>query len=105
MASYKEHCAECKEKLGKDYSVVHRWLDEFFCKMGWHERHRCVRHHLKGIEEVRKMWGDEAAEAARLHISTDFYGYVPKDVNDVQAWFIGVVHLPNVENKDGIRYK
>lgn len=34
-------------------------------------RHRKKRHHLTSIEEVRKMWGDEATEAARQHILTD----------------------------------
>jgi len=95
MSSYKEHCAECKEKLGKEWYVVHRWLDELFAKMGFHERHRQVRHHEKGIEEVRKMWGDEAAKAAELHIRADFYGYLPKDDDDVQKWMLGIIHRPD----------
>lgn len=94
MASYKDHCAECKEKLGNDFAVVHRWLDEFFAKMGCHERHRDIRHHEKGIEEVRKLWGDQAAEAARLHIATDFHGWVPKDELEVQKWRLGVIQVP-----------
>ena len=73
--------------------MVHRWLDEYFVKLG--EKHRDIRHHEGGIEEVRKMWGNKAAEAARLHIATDFYGHVPKNENDVQAWRIGVIHSPN----------
>jgi DNA-binding GntR family transcriptional regulator len=71
---YKSHCLECKQKLGKDWAVVHRWLDEFACNgLNWH---RGLRHHLDGVEEVRRMWGDQAAEAARLHIEADF-GVVP----------------------------
>ena len=93
MSSYKEHCKECREKLGKDFYVVHRWLDQFFPILG--EKHRELRHHLDGISEVRKMWGDEAAEAARLHISADFYGYVPKNADDVRIWMLGVVHFPD----------
>ncbi|MDI6839264.1 MAG: hypothetical protein QMD71_00140 [bacterium] len=34
-------------------------------------RHRKFRHHKEGIEQVRKMWGDEAAKAAEIHIRTD----------------------------------
>lgn len=30
-----------------------------------------LRHHLAGIEQVRELWGDQAAEAARLHIIAD----------------------------------
>ena len=31
-------------------------------------RHRKLRHHLAGIEHLRKLRGDQAATAARLHI-------------------------------------
>lgn len=102
MSSYKEHCIECQKKLGKDWSVVHLWLDEFFAKMGWDVKHRDIRHHEVGIEEVRKMWGDDAAAAARLHIEADFYGYVPKDADDVMKWRVGVVHSPGLKNDGGI---
>ncbi len=34
-------------------------------------RHRKLRHHLTGIEQARKLWGDEAAAAARPHIIAD----------------------------------
>lgn len=108
MASYKEHCKECREKLGNEWYVVHRWLDEFFARFnntGHPDKHREIRHHLKGVEEVRKMWGDQAAEAAKLHIATDFYGYVPKDENDVQKWRLGVIHSPGLKNEDGILIK
>ena len=103
MASYKEHCAECEEKLGNAWYVVHRWLDEHFARMGYDVRHRDIRHHSLGIEEVRKMWGDEAAQAARIHIEMDFMGYVPKNDDDVMKWRLGVVHTPpGTEWKDGI---
>lgn len=102
MASYKEHCADCQKQLGKDWSVVHRWLDEFFAKMGYHERHRDIRHHKKGIEEVRQKWGDQAAEAARIHIERDFNGWVPNDEMEVQKWRYGVVQIPvGYTMKDG----
>ena len=79
MADFKEHCADCKRELGDDFSVVHRWLDAFFVKLGYNEKHREVRHHKKGIEEVRKLWGDQAARAAEIHIAKDFCGYIPED--------------------------
>jgi DNA-binding GntR family transcriptional regulator len=73
---YKEHCKECQEKLGKPWCAVHRWLDEFAKKDL--AIHRVYRHHKEGIEQVRKMWGDEAAEAARLHIMAD-EGRIPSE--------------------------
>jgi len=71
MAYFEQHCAEALSKFGKPYAEVHRWLDEFAGKPPYGMRHRKKRHHLAGIEEVRKRWGDEAAEAARQHILTD----------------------------------
>jgi hypothetical protein len=34
-------------------------------------RHRRVRHHEAGIQEVRALFGEVAAEAARQHIMAD----------------------------------
>jgi hypothetical protein len=71
MPSFQQHCAEAQQKFGKPYGEVHQWLDEFAGKPPYGMRHRRKRHHLAGIEEVRQMWGDEAAEAARQHILSD----------------------------------
>ena len=98
MAWYKEHCADCLKELGNDWSVVHRWLDELFIMLG--EKHRDVRHHRKGIEEVRKKWGDEAARAAEIHISRDFFGFIPEDEMDVQKWMVGVIIYPRNDGND-----
>jgi len=72
----KAHCKECLEKMGEDWNKVHQWLDctarDYFPWMG----HRQIRHHTEGVEEVREMWGDEAAKAAEMHIISD-EGYVP----------------------------
>ena len=70
------HCKECMEKMGKDFDHVHQWLDctaiDYFPWMG----HRQIRHHIDGVEQIRKLWGDEAAKAAEMHIISD-EGYVP----------------------------
>jgi hypothetical protein len=71
MPSFEQHCAEAQEKFGKPYAEVHQWLDEFAGQSPYGMRHRRKRHHLAGIELVRQMWGDEAAEAARQHILAD----------------------------------
>lgn len=71
-----EHKKECLEKLGNEWDCVHRWLDAIARDYFPFKAHRQVRHHTKGVEEVRKMWGDEAAKAAELHIIAD-EGYVP----------------------------
>ena len=68
---HKGHRLESVQKLGHHFSHVHQWLDAFAGTKKFGMRHRKKRHHLNGIEEVREIWGDEAAEAARLHIISD----------------------------------
>lgn len=92
MAWHKEHCADCLKELGNEWSEVHKWLDELFAVLG--EKHRDVRHHKKGIEIIRKKWGDEAARAAEIHIARDFCGFIPEDEMDVQKWMLGVIIHP-----------
>jgi len=70
------HCKECLEKMGDSWDKVHRWLDctarDYFPWVG----HRQIRHHEEGVELIREKWGNEAAEAAEMHIISD-EGYVP----------------------------
>ena len=71
-----QHCEECIRKLGRPWDNVHAWLD---AKAGYYfpsASHRQIRHHTEGVEEIRKMWGNEAAKAAELHIISD-EGYIP----------------------------
>jgi hypothetical protein len=77
MPTFDKHCSDCRLALGEDFADVHRWLDEFFPTMG--PKHRCVRHHAAGVEEVRRTWGDAAAEAAIIHIKADCKGKVPTE--------------------------
>ena len=78
MANRAEHCRECKEKMGKEFDEVHKWLDGLASpKKGYLDmNHRRWRHHDEGVEEIRLMYGDEAAKAAEMHIITDF-GRIP----------------------------
>lgn len=66
----KYHCDECIRVLGKPFTEVHRFLDEFAEREPI--KHRVHRHHQAGVEMVRRRWGDEAAKAAELHIKTDW---------------------------------
>lgn len=69
MAHLYEHCYDCERWIGRDWEEVHLWLDEFFAEFG--PAHRCHRHHIEGIEEIRQKLGDEAALAAKIHILVD----------------------------------
>ena len=83
MAEFKEHCADCVKELGEPFEEVHLWLDELFIILG--TKHRDARHHLEGIEEIRKKWGDKAARAAEIHILKDC-GKIPANSKEAQMW-------------------
>ena len=65
------NCAETTAVLGQPFGEVHRWLDEFAGQPPHGMHHRKLRHHLAGIEQARKLWGNQAAAAEWLHIMAD----------------------------------
>ena len=91
---FEDHCIDCIHKLGKAFPKVHKWLDAFAKDEGW--SHRYNRHHDKGIEEVRKKWGDKAAKAAELHIRSDMMGHVPKK----EEWYTSENWLEEFRSRD-----
>jgi hypothetical protein len=81
MSTFVEHCQQAITQFGKSYEEVHNWLDELAGKPGYGMRHRRVRHHLEGIQQVRELFGDEAASVARQHIIADLKeeGWIESD--------------------------
>ncbi len=74
MARLEVHETDCIVSLGKPFTEIHKWLDEFaerYPVIIFGGYHRKFRHNKEGIEEVRKKWGDKAGRAARLHIERD----------------------------------
>lgn len=69
--NFLDHCRQSEETFGNAYSQVHEWLDALAGKAPHGMRHRRFRHHEAGIAEVRALWGDQAAEAARQHVEAD----------------------------------
>jgi hypothetical protein len=65
------HCHDSFLLFGKEFEKVHRWLDAFAGTPEYGYRHRCKRHHLAGIAEVARLFGGQAALAARQHIIAD----------------------------------
>ena len=85
MSSLKEHCEDCIKEMGKDYKEVHMWLDEFFVKLG--SKHRSIRHHKEGVQEVIEKFGVEAGRAAEIHIRKDWWGMLPSK-KQAEMWSI-----------------
>ena len=71
MASLQVHCNDCVKRLGKPYKHVHRYLDQYARNFKGSKLHRYILHNKRGIEKVRRRWGNEAAEAAKIHIWRD----------------------------------
>lgn len=83
-----DHCAESVALFGEDFRDVHVWLDECFSTpLG--ARHRRKRHHLAGIEQVRRRFGAQAAEAARRHVISDL---------KLEGWVEGRDRIPADED-------
>ena len=87
MPTTEQHCNDCVRKLGQPFPEVHAWLDalsEGDGSLG----HRDIRHNLQGVEEIRERWGDEAAQAALIHIMLDWGGIredqVPRDQEEAE---------------------
>ena len=93
MASFEEHCADCRRELGEDFEPVHIWLDELFKVLG--PKHRSARHHTGGVEQVRKIWGNRAAQAAEIHIRRDCGGKLPDEKSVQMLSLFGPDHSPD----------
>jgi len=79
---FKDHIKDSILYFGKPFEEVHKWLDEYAAPEKLGGRHRKKRHHKKGIDEARALFGDEGAKAAERHILIDLeeeYLWKPED--------------------------
>lgn len=78
---FEDHCNESIILFGTPFKEVHKWLDEFAGVPGIEFKHRQIRHHLKGVEEIRKLFGEVASDAGLQHIKSDLKqeGWTDKD--------------------------
>ncbi len=67
--TFEEHCQQSIVFFGEPFEEVHLWLDEFAGKTTF--RHRRLRHHQEGINQIIRMYGEKAGRVARLHIISD----------------------------------
>lgn len=109
MPSHSQHCADCELKLGKPFPEVHTWLDALYDSRSGDLGHRAARHHMEGVEEVRRMWGDDAARAAKLHIMLDWDGILEEEIPKTRAdaerfaagWLSRLLGLDETNSHDG----
>jgi hypothetical protein len=71
MSSLEEHEAHCLKVLGRPWTEVHAWLDQYFVQVPG-MAHRIVLHHHLGIGLGVVTFGEEARAALELHVRNDF---------------------------------
>lgn len=86
--NFEEHCRESKKLFGKPYKEVHKWLDEFAGTPEFGMKHRKIRHHQEGINQIEKLFGKEAAKVAKQHIISDL---------KEEGWIEGIHEFPRNE--------
>jgi hypothetical protein len=69
MAPLHQHIKDCERLLGAPHEEVHRWIDEFSATVG--AKHRKLRHHWEGVGEAERLFGEDGAKAAIVHILRD----------------------------------
>jgi hypothetical protein len=74
LAIKQTHIEDCRRLLGKEYTHVHNWLDEYANKYPpqiYQEYHRQFRHTKEVLEEQFKKWTHYEILAAKIHIIRD----------------------------------
>jgi len=77
MAMFDDHCNDCKKLLGEPHGKVHEFLDQYagvFDIGTFVEYHRSFLHNQYGIKVVAAMYGQQAKQAAIIHIVRDYMG-------------------------------
>jgi hypothetical protein len=101
MAKSEEHCRDCERILGNKHEDVNRWMDELFRQYG--PKHRKHRHCWAGVREAQRLFGDEGAKAAIVHIVRDC-GSVPRQRDydeENEGNSLGIVIAPEYLIYDG----
>ncbi len=76
------HEAHCQKLLGKPFTEVHNFLDQYHLPLtnpfNAH-LHRRYLHHLGGIKRAELKFGSLGGQAAIIHVMEDCLGYVPNE--------------------------
>jgi hypothetical protein len=70
MPNLRVHCKKSKERIGKDYEELHKWMDEG--QKYLEKDHRFERHSGSYIDYVMKTWGKDGVIEFLNHIIDDF---------------------------------
>jgi len=81
MSSQEEHEARSLDILGKPWTEIHAWLDQYFDECPG-SAHRVILHHRPGLELGVSRFGEAALPVLELHLMDDF-GFIPRSPEEV----------------------
>lgn len=89
MARAAQHARDCFYILGKEYLVVHKFLDQYvgvFPVETYGGFHRMFLHNMNGIYLCKHLYGNQAEKAAKIHIVRDWYclSLIEKDMDFIE---------------------
>uniref|UniRef100_A0A6M3JZ97 Uncharacterized protein n=1 Tax=viral metagenome TaxID=1070528 RepID=A0A6M3JZ97_9ZZZZ len=97
MASIDKHVRDCKFLLGKPYTKIHLWLDQY-AKMFpigmFNDYHRTFLHNSYGIGILEDTMDINTVIAAKIHIIRDWDDHV-----DLRKRYGDISNIKNVYNK------
>ncbi len=59
---------------------IHKYLDQYY--QLYRGDHRIILHHRKGVELIKKLFGEDMGWVAEQHIKDDFGGWIPESYDD-----------------------
>ena len=76
MPNFKAHCKSSKERTGKDFAELHKWMDEGQEYLG--KDHRFERHSTAYLGYIKEKWKQKGVKEFLLHIIEDYQDTLKK---------------------------
>ncbi len=96
MPSIDIHAAKSRQRTGKDYLAVHRWVDD--------PDHKAERHDITRVLEIARMFteihGEEAAREYVQHLADDLQGKFGHLMEEMQGSLAGALAYFGVRAQD-----
>jgi hypothetical protein len=89
---FDDHCSRTKERIGHEMPEVHKYLDQYF-PLFRSTNHWLVLHHMKGVEKLVRMFGDNYGYEGRILVRQAVEGHIIDDMGTVYFEPVDMEHL------------
>lgn len=98
MAHPIEHAKSSARRFGgtpEDYLRIHEWFDESKAQVA-DFRHRCLRHHAKGIFQAERLFGVTIRNSDGQEVAVRYIGeqHVREDLGRIPSFQDWIAELP-----------